>query len=417
MNQIRQAGTIGLTLGLILATTYSHAAEWKLPLKVAVEAGKYARQDCPVAIDFEQRVSDARGWKLVEIVAGASHDVPAQIDENNPRRVWWLLSGETAAEQTRQFEFRPGIPERATEVIVDAQLDFLTVRVGGLPILRYNTRHRVPPQGIDPRFGRSAYIHPVWTPKGAVVTEEFPADHAHQSGLFLAYTKAVFEGRPTNFWEIKEGKGHVRFKSVDDTSKGPVFAQFRVLQEHVDGTAPGGGKVALNEAWDVRAWNIGGVKAGFWVFDVESTLTCATSNPLLLPTYHYGGFAVRGARTWKKDVTHFLTSDNHHRANGNHVRVKWSDLYGPLENGEQAGIAIMTHPTNFRFPEPVRIHDSMPYFVYTASPLGDWSIEPEKPHVTRYRCVVHDGPPNTERLQQLWQDFAEPPVVKVVISR
>lgn len=391
-------------------------ADWKLPQTVTVDAGQHTRHDCAVMLEFDVAIPRDGEWHLQEIGRGESRPVAAQVDNMDPRRVWWIMSGETAAGAKRQYEFQPGKADRLLEIVIDKDDDSLTVRAGDKSVLRYNTSHVLPPKGIDPGYGRSAYIHPVWTPKGEMVTEEFPADHAHQSGIFLAYTKAVFEGRPTNFWEINGNKGRVRFKSVVSTTNGPVFGAFKVAQEHVDLTVPGG-KVAVNETWDVRAWQMDGLKSGYWIFDVESSLTCATDKPLQLPTYHYGGFAVRGAKTWGKDVTHFITSEKHDRQNGNHTRPKWSDLYGPVSNGEQAGIAIFTHPKNFRFPEPVRIHPTMPYFVYTASPLGDWSIEPEQPHVTRYRCVVHDGPPNAERLQQLWVDFAELPVVKVVQSQ
>src|SRR5262249_8682938 len=151
-------------------------------------------------------------------------------------------------------------------------------------------------------------------------------------------------------------------------------------------TAPGG-KVALNEIWDVRAWRVDGMKTGCWIFDVESTLNCASNSPLQLPTYHYGGFAVPGARDWEPEVTQVLTADKQTRADGNHARTRGSDLSGPAGLDAKAGFAIFTHPTNFRFPEPVRIHPTMPYFVYTPCPLGDWSIEVGKPHVSHYRCV------------------------------
>lgn len=396
---------------IALLTIQTYGANWKLPTKVTVDAGQHARHDCAVAIDFDAPVPTDDTWQLVDVASGQA--VPAQVDGADRRRVWWLLSGETPAGKTRQFEFREGKPTSAPQLIVDRKPDSLTIKSGEASILKYNTQHVIPPAEVDSRFGRSAYIHPVWTPGGAIVTDEFPPEHAHQSGVFLAFTKAVFEGRPTNFWEIKEGKGHVRFKAVSATAGGPIFAGFRVEQEHVDGTAPGG-KVALNETWEVRAWQTAGVKSGFWIFDVQSTLTCATSSPLELPVYHYGGFAVRGARGWKTDVTSFLTADKQTRADGNHARTRWSDLSGPAGKDARAGFAVFTHPTNFRFPEPVRIHPTMQYFVYTPCPLGDWSIEPGKPHISRYRCVSHDGAPDAARLNQLWQDFAEPP--KVVVA-
>src|SRR5262249_17011626 len=96
---------------------------------------------------------------------------------------------------------------------------------------------------------------------------------------------------------------------------------------------------------------------------------------------------------------------------GNHTRPRWCDLSGRVE-GTTTGITLLTHPANFRFPEPLRIHPSMPYMVYTPSHLGDWEITPEKAHVTRYRLVVHDGPVVPAEVERLWRDFAELPVVR-----
>ncbi len=412
MPHIRQVIVFGIVWCAAAISNSLSAAELALPVRVSVAAGDSARINSSVSIQFDNPLPAQETWCLVELTSGIEKLVPAQLEGSDRRRVWWMLTGPTAAGQSRQFEFRLGKPSAAEQITVDRQDDSLTVHSGESNILRYHTQHVVPPKGIDKRFGRSAYIHPVWTPRGAIVTDEFPRDHAHQSGIFLAYTKAIFEGRPTNFWEIKDEKGRVRFKSVINTVNGPVFGGFRVEQEHVDLTVPGG-KVALNETWEVRAWQTGGSKSGFWIFDVESTLTCATSSPLQLPVYHYGGFAVRGASGWTPDATSFITSERHTRTDGNHTRPKWSNLSGPASNHEQSGIAVLTHPTNFRFPEPVRIHDKMPYFVYTPSPLGDWSIEPEKPHVSRYRVIVHDDLLKLEQLDQLWRDFAEPPQVAV----
>ncbi len=413
MQRIWQLVAVGVLLYAAAINNSLAAAELTFPVRVTVTVGESSRSNCPVSFQFDASLPATGTWRLVEVTSGNELPVPAQVDGPEHRRVCWLLSGSTAAGQSRHFEFRLEKPSPNEEITVDRHPDSLTLRSGQSNILCYHTAHVTPPKGIDKRFGRSAYIHPVWTPRGAIVTDEFPRDHAHQSGIFLAYTKAIFEGRPTNFWEIKEEKGRVRFKSVLETTSGPVFGGFRVEQEHVDLTVPGG-KVALNETWDVRAWQSGGSKSGFWIFDVESTLTCATASPLHLPVYHYGGFAVRGASNWKPDVTTFLTQGKHTRVDANHTRSNWSDLSGPASNGEQSGIAVCTLPTNFRFPEPVRIHDKMPYFVYTPSPLGDWSIESGKPHVSRYRVIVHDDLLTAERLDQLWRDFAEPPQVSVV---
>src|SRR5262245_33710635 len=79
-------------------------------------------------------------------------------------------------------------------------------RIGDKPLLRYNKAHVEPAEGTNPRYGRSAHLHPVWTPGGAVVTDELPPDHLHQSGIFFAFTKTQFEDRDVDFWNLAGGK-------------------------------------------------------------------------------------------------------------------------------------------------------------------------------------------------------------------
>ncbi len=305
-----------------------------------------------------------------------------------------------------------GADQPPTVTIVDSS-EAVEARIGDRPLLRYNKAHVEPPEGVNRKFGRSAHIHPVWTPGGAVVTDELPPDHLHQSGIFLAFTKTAFEGRDVDFWNLGGGKGRVRFKELQGTKSGPT-GQFQTVQEHVDLTDTGdkseigktsGGKVALVETWNVQIsapdW-----KAGYWLLDIASSIRCATESPLKLPEYHYGGMAIRSARPWTPKEVTFLTSDGNDRLKGNHTRPKWCDISGSID-GKQAGIALMTHPTNFRFPEPLRIHDKMPYMVYTPSFLGEWEITPAAPHNSRYRFVIHDGSLTSETLNRLWQDYAQ----------
>jgi len=73
----------------------------------------------------------------------------------------------------------------------------------------------------------------------------------------------------------------------------------------------------------------------------------------------------------------------------------------------------MCHPENYRYPQPLRIHPKMPYFNFAPSQLGDWTIEPGKDHIFRYRFYVHEGKINVANAEHFWYDFAEPPEVKL----
>ena len=46
--------------------------------------------------------------------------------------------------------------------------------------------------------------------------------------------------------------------------------------------------------------------------------------------------------------------------------------------------------------------------------LGPMTIEPGKPYVSAYRFYVHAGRPDKTAIDRLWDDYADPPQVRVV---
>jgi hypothetical protein len=134
---------------------------------------------------------------------------------------------------------------------------------------------------------------------------------------------------------------------------------------------------------------------------------------LILEEYRYGGMGVRGNRAWKdKSKVSFLTSDGKTRLDGNATRSHWCHIGGTVD-GQLVGLAVLDHPSNFRAPEPLRIHPDDPYFNYAPSQMGRFQIDPGKKFVLRYRYVVSDGPPDPKLLERLWNDYANPPAARV----
>lgn len=60
---------------------------------------------------------------------------------------------------------------------------------GGAPVLFYRSR---PSAGREP--WRTHYVHPVYSIGGAVITEDAPADHVHQRGIFWAWRRILVDG-------------------------------------------------------------------------------------------------------------------------------------------------------------------------------------------------------------------------------
>lgn len=425
------------TIGVMLFAANTFAAS-DTQAVFTVHAGDVTRIDSPIVVDLpaalirSMKVSP-EGWTLSEVIGKERHAVASQLLPGEPPQLAWVLAGETAAKATRLFIYTniDSPAEKADDAAKDQGItvvddeSHLEVLSGGKPVLRYHMAHVAPPEGADAKYGRSGYIHPVWTPGGAIVTDEFPPDHLHQDGIFLAYTKTAFEGREPNFWDLLGGTGFVRHADKRGVTEGRVCGGFRVRHEHVDNGVEGG-KVALNEEWDVRVWRTADdASQSVYRFDITSSIGCASASPLKLPTYHYGGMAIRGARNWVLDDVALVTAEGQNRIDGNHARVPWVDLSGKITDDRGgkdnnsgdgwAGITVFTDPRNFRFPEPVRLHPTMPYFVYTPSVLGDWSIEPGMTLVSRYHYLVHDGKLNSEAANRLWQDIADPPKVEMAV--
>ena len=374
---------------------------------IELRAGEHAREGVPVFFELPASLQDCPAVELTRL--DTNRAVAVQIDEGPPRRAVWMVRDRLAPGGTRRYRLASaaaaGEPSRAVTVADDGKA--LTLEVRGREVLRYNHAVVPCPDREQPWFDRSGYIDPVFSPSGQVLTDGMPPDHYHQHGIMFPWTNTTFEGRPVDFWNSKEQQGMVEHVSFKSTAAGPVFASFTALLRHVDLTAPGGPKTALVETWQVRAYD----RTDGFLFDLCSTQTCASESPLRINEFHYGGMAIRGARAWfEPGQGDFLTSQGKTRADGNHSRPCWVDVHGRQE-GRAAGVTIFCHRSNFRFPQPVRLHPSKPYFCWSPMVLGAFAIEPGKPYVSSYRHYAHDGPLEAKVAEQLWHDLADPPEV------
>lgn len=288
--------------------------------------------------------------------------------------------------------------------------DQIRVTLRGKPVLEYVKTEKPVPEGIEPHFRRSGYIHPVYTPAGQEITGDFPADHAHQHALFLAWTKAVFDGKKVDFWNQAKDLGKVEFREVVDVKREEQQVSFSV--KHAFTVAAGDERVdALHEIWTVTVHQ---TPDDHFLFDIESVQECASSKPLNLPEYHYGGMAFRGNDQWLKEKddhsihtgdVQYLTSEGKDRWEGNHTRPHWVAFSGKID-GQDASAAVFCSPTNFRSPQPVRIHPEKPYFCFAPMVEGAFAIEPGKPYISRYRYLVTSRATDVDAIKRHWNEYA-----------
>lgn len=385
---------------LIIFSTKSHAQK---QYEIHVSAGAFDRSETIVSFHFPDKVEPGS----YRLESPPNQSVILQVDGSNKG---WFILDELAAGESRIYDFTADPIEPVNHVssqIDSTQITFSSDR-GRVLSYYHGDNH---PTELDERYKRGGYIHPVYSPNGTVLTAHLNPLHPHQSGIWSAWTKTEFEGRTPDFWNIHNNTGRVdQADSLLDAWKGPVHAGFHNRHFFKDLSAPDP-VTAVNEEWNVYIYRAP-EDHSYQIFDIISTQSVNTDKPLILPEYHYGGIGFRGNREWDDlGNTTFLTSDGLGRE-GNTTRPKWTHLGGVVD-GEMAGITVMDHPGNFRYPQPVRIHPEEPYFVYAPMQLGEMRIEPGSPYTTRYRYVTYDGDPDPEELNRLWNDYAYPPGVTV----
>ncbi|MEO7411721.1 MAG: PmoA family protein [Opitutaceae bacterium] len=350
---------------------------------------------------------EARGLNVLADARGGM--LPLQIEADGTAR--FIVPAQKAGEvltftlSEAKMKMGPGI-----EVQRDpGQLHFT---LNGAGLFDYQMdKEAVPRADIPAVHRRAGYLHPIYTPKGTIVSDDYPPQHIHHHGIWAPWTKATFQGRDVDFWNTGANKGIVEFVALDRTWSGVVHGGFVAKHRFLDRSAPTP-LAALNETWQVTAYALPGTTAR--VFDLELTQTCATADPLILPKYHYGGLGYRGLGEWLgADKTNFLTSEGTtDRVKADEQKMRWVHLSGAVADGV-AGLAVLGHPGNFRAPQPVRVHPKEPYVSFTPSWEGDWKIEPGKPYVARYRFVVADGPADRAQLDAFWNGYALPAAAKV----
>ena len=288
----------------------------------------------------------------------------------------------------------------------------LVLKLGETVVFHYKTLPVNAPGGA-PIQARDAYLHPVFSPSGALITGDFSPFHTHHRGFFLAYTKVAVGDAHPDFWNFHQGKGRIVFDQLDGRWPGPVSARFRSRHRW---QLPDG-KVVLREQWDLEAYRV--PETPYWLFDLTSTQQ-AEDLPLVLDPYRYGGMAYRGAEPFVKGGIDVLTDLGRGRKERDQKPARWVDLTGPIAEGSTnfAGACILDHPANENHPTIARIHPTtLPFFSFVPSHDRVVTITKDTPKVFRYRVLVHDGHPDGTLDERLWHDFAAPPRVEVVDGR
>ncbi len=333
---------------------------------------------------------------------------------------WLFIADTIPANQSKTYTLMVKEEEPqllAVSSVADGQLN---VVLDDRPVLTYQMETILPPDDGPEYYQRGGFIHPAYAPNGEVITDGFPVGHTHQHGIFFAWVKTSYQGQEIDFWNQHKQNGTVVFDSLVRYVNGPVFTAFESAQTAIvlDGEDT---TSVLAEQWKVRVFSI----SEYFMWDIEITQENITDQVLQIEPYHYGGMAFRGSADWNdttatsdQELTGigkggFLTSEGLGRS-GNHTRPNWVSMFGNVNN-QPVSLVVMGHPDNFRTPQYVRIHPTMPYFCFTPVVEYGFDFKPGDIHRARYRVITFSGDPDPMAIDMLWQQFYGQPESKKVV--
>ena len=412
-----------LILAAIVVSTIALFSQKTEILRFSVEAGKYQRINTPVSLDLAGIiVNDSLSVQLFELVNGKQVEVPCQIEPGYNSRLWWILNGTTVAGAKRDYVlYRNTLINYKKSVTAEVSSKMIELKKDQTKILDYQIALRYPPAGIDTMYKRNGFIHPMFSPSGNILTRIDAPDHWHHVGIWNPWTKVKIGNHVTDFWNLNLHEGTVKFVGINSTTDGAVFGGFNVHQEHIDFQGKNHNELALNEVWDVRAWNvepIAGVKA--WLVDLTSFLSVAGDSTIIMEAYRYGGgIGYRATSEWNKDNSWVNTSEGKKRVEADGTKSRWTDVGGMFKDKSTSGIVFFSHPSNREYPEPMRVWPENQngrgdvYFQFTPIRYHDWVLNPGKVYTQKYRMLVYDGKVDAAVSERIWTDFAYPPVVSI----
>jgi hypothetical protein len=291
-------------------------------------------------------------------------------------------------------------PAGAARFDVQQDADGVTVNLDGKLLARYVEKS-----------GNKPIVWPIIGPYGNEITRQYPmreagpnerADHPHHRSFW--FTHGDVNG--ISFWHEGERTGEIVHKEYLQVSGGETA----VVKTRNDWVGPDGNTIC----GDVRTMTFGTNGDQVW-FDFDSTVTAGDSEVTFGDTKE-GSCGVRVAGTVKVDAKmdgHIVNSEGQRDKETWGKQAAWCDYYGPIE-GKTVGIAIMNHPSSFRYPtywhvrtyglftaNPFGLHDFTP----AAAGAGDHTMKPGESFTLRYRILIHKGDEKEGKVAEVFEAY------------
>ncbi len=261
---------------------------------------------------------------------------------------------------------------------------------------------------------RKPYFHPVALVDGTVLTCLSPRDHPWHRALWFSWK--MLNG--VNYWEedpktgLPDGRTEVVDAKIIPNSDYSTTIRLTLTYHTPDGPV----LLTENRSIAVSAPN----REGSYRIDWQGLFTAGSQDVLLQGGTAGGGYAGMSVRVSQATGSWRLI-DSEGRAdlpggpvakNTHGQKARWMDFsVVDTATGETGGIAILQHPSSFRYPTHWHnvIDDKFPFGYFSPAPL--WA-EPYTLHAGQtlkvsYRIVVHPGRESRDQLDSEWTAFSQ----------
>lgn len=278
----------------------------------------------------------------------------------------------------------------------------------GKLVFAYQHQPHKEPKGGE-IFAASAFIHPLTTPSGFVVTDIQPSDHLHHFGVWWPWKLVQVDDKKYVTWEMqkKEGRHDALSAAIEEVKADQVRfsgkGQTKIL--------PKGGDYlpVIDEGLTMSFARLG---EDAYVLDMELTQT-AIKDAVTIPKYRYSGFAWRGPESWTSETSTMLSSGGHNRQTANHQAAKWCMVTGATPDGKATMLILSAAPVTAGQAELLRVwgpkqHHGIPFVNFNPVVRADQDLAPENKAVShrRYRLIVADREISAEQAAAYWQEWS-----------
>jgi hypothetical protein len=290
----------------------------------------------------------------------------------------------------------------AADIVVEKTDAGVVVKVGDQPFTTYVFQSKVKP-----------ILWPIIGPTGKEMTRAWPmregnpdekTDHPHQRSFWFTHG----EVNGIDFWaETAKVQGRIEHKELVKAEGGTIGT----VVTRNDWVGPDGAKVLT----DKRTLRFGADEAARWI-DFDITLTAAADEVDFGDTKE-GSFGLRIAesmRTDRKMGGKIITSEGLEDDKAWGKPASWVDYHGPVQ-GESLGIAILNHPSSFRYPTGWHVRT---YGLFAANPFGEGDFRGEKVESSyklkkgetltlRYRVIFHKGDEKEGKIAEAFAKYVK----------